>query len=354
MQTILRVPATANPPYYATQREAYDFLVSHFDLTPEEQTLYHKLLIEGPIQGRYFGFDCIEDACETNPDRLNERFVKHARQTGATAARKAMSEAGLTPDKLGGVIVNTCTGYLCPGLSSYLVEDLDLPGTVKTLDIAGMGCGGALPNLDTAAALLAANNGLPWLSVAVEACSATLFMGPDPALIVSNCIFGDGAAAVILQNEATLPKTSGLMRILGSTSSIHPKFREQLRYRQEGGRLRNVLTTRVPVIGAKLAGEALNALLKQHQLSRQDISWWAVHAGGTAVLDQVGRDLGLDASALQYSLNVFRTYGNMSSPSVLFALKQIIEQGRPKSGDRGILLSFGAGFSAFAMLVEFL
>lgn len=354
MQAILRIPATANPPFYVTQREVYDFYVSHFTLSPDEQSLYHKLLIDGPIQGRYFGLDCAEDACETNPDRLNERFVKFTRQTGAAAARKAMTEAGLTATDLGGVIVNTCTGYLCPGLSSYLVEDLNLPPGVKTLDITGMGCGGALPNIDTAAALLVANGGRPWLSVAVEACSATLFMGPDPALIVSNCIFGDGAAAVILQDEATVKQTRGLMRILGSTTSIHPKYREQLRYRQEDGRLRNVLTTRVPVIGAKLAGEALESLLKQHQLTRKDVSWWAVHAGGTAVLDQVGRDLGLDANALQYSLNIFQNYGNMSSPSVLFALKQIIEQGQPKPGERGVLLSFGAGFSAFALLVEFL
>lgn len=354
MQTILRVPATANPPFYVTQREVYDFYVSHFTLTPDEQTLYHKLLIDGPIQGRYFGLDCAEDACETQPDRLNERFLKYARQTAATAAQRAMAAAGLTAPELGGVIVNTCTGYLCPGLSSYLVEDLKLPPGVRTLDVAGMGCGGALPNIDTASALLAAHGGRPWLSVAVEACSATMFMGPDPALIVSNCIFGDGAAAVILQDEATLSNTRGLMRILGSTSSIHPEYREQLRYRQEGGRLRNVLTTRVPVIGAKLAREALDALLAHHALKRDDIAWWAVHAGGTAVLDQVGRDLGLEADALRFSLDVFRTYGNMSSPSVLFALKQIMEQGQPKPGERGILLSFGAGFSAFALLVEFL
>jgi len=352
--TILGVPATANPPFYKTQREVYDFYVSHFTLTPEEQALYHKLLIEGPIQGRYFGLDCAEDASETNPDKLNLRFAKYARLTGAAAARQAMQAAGLGPDGLGGVIVNTCTGYLCPGLSSYLVEDLGLPASVKTLDIAGMGCGGALPNIDTASALLAANGGRPWLSVAVEACSATMFMGADPALIVSNSIFGDGAAAVILQDEAKVANPGGLMRILGSTSSIHPKYREQLRYRQEGGRLRNVLTTRVPVIGAKLAGEALESLLAQHRIARQDIAWWAVHAGGTAVLDQVGRDLGLAADDLQYSLNVFRTYGNMSSPSVLFALKQIMEQGKPKPGERGVLLSFGAGFSAFAMLGEFL
>jgi len=354
MNTLLRVPATANPPFYVTQKVAYDFYVSHFTLAPDEQALYRKLLIEGPIEGRYFGLDCAEDACETDPDRLNARFVKYARQTGAAAAEKAMKEAGLTPREIGGVVVNTCTGYVCPGLSSYLVEDLGFPSSVMTLDIAGMGCGGALPNLNTAAALQAAHGGRPWLSVAVEICSATLFMGPDPALIVSNCIFGDGAAAVILQDAATVTNPAGMMRVVGTATSIHPEYREQLRYRQEGGRLRNVLSTRVPVIGARLAGEALDSLLAQQGITRGDISWWAVHAGGTAVLDQVGRDLDLDDEALRFSMEVFRTYGNMSSPSALFALKAIIEKGRPQPGDRGVLLSFGAGFSAFAMLVEFL
>lgn len=337
-----------------TQREVYEFCVSHFKLTSAEEALYRKLLIDGPILGRYFGMDCREDACVTNSDHMNARFVKYARLTGAKAARQAMDAACLKSNEIGGIIVNTCTGYSCPGLSSYLMEDLGLTSTVKTLDIAGMGCGGALPNIETASSLMAANGGRPWLSLAVEVCSATLFMGEDPALIVSNSIFGDGAAAVILQEESSLSETAGLMRILGNTSVIHPEYREQLRYRQEEGRLRNVLTTRVPVIGARLAGEALAALLDQHRLTRKDIAWWAVHAGGTAVLDQVGRDLGLDACALQYSLKIFRTYGNMSSPSVLFALKEIIEQGHPEQGELGVLLSFGAGFSAFAMLVEFL
>jgi predicted naringenin-chalcone synthase len=354
MHTILRPPATAHPGLYVTQAAAYGFLASHFPMAPEEQALYRKLLMEGPVRGRYYGLDRPEDVLETDPDRLNARFARFARLTGSAAAERAMAEAGLSAGDIGGLVVNTCTGYLCPGLSSYLAEDLRLPRSVRTLDIVGMGCGGALPNLESAGALMALNGGRPWLSVAVEICSATFYMGPDPALIVSNSIFGDGAAAVILQDETAVPDPAGLMRVLGSASSLHPEHREQLRYRQEGGRLRNVLTTRVPVIGARLAGEALDTLLAQHQLTRRDIRWWAVHAGGTAVLDQVGRDLGLAADALQYSLEVFRSCGNMSSPSVLFALRRIVDQGRPAAGDRCVLLSFGAGFSAFATLVEFL
>jgi len=163
----------------------------------------------------------------------------------------------------------------------------------------------------------------------------------------------DGAAAVVLQNSEG-DTTGGLARVIDFASGVYPQYRSQLHYRQEGGRLRNVLSVKVPKIGAKTASEVLTRLLARHHLTRDAIQWWAVHAGGTAVLDQVGRDLGLPATALRFSLEVFHDYGNMSSPSVLFALKHIIEQGHPRSGDLGVVLTFGAGFSAFAALVEFL
>jgi predicted naringenin-chalcone synthase len=352
MNCTLQALATANPPFYTTQQEAYEFYASHFSLDPETDKLYRRLLLNGSIRGRYIGIDQQKDACETDPDRLHDRFLKFARATAATAARQALAEAHLSPEALGGLVVNTCTGYACPGLSSYVAEDLGLKTDILALDLAGMGCGGALPNLQSTAGLLAMNGNAPLLSIAVEICSATLFMGTDPGLIVSNSIFGDGAAAAILQaGEPSKPKR--LLRFLDFASGLYPKYRNQLYYRQEGGRLRNVLSFKVPVIGAKTGREVLHRLLARHTLEQKDIRWWAVHAGGTAVLDQVGRDLGLDAHALRFSLEVFHKYGNMSSPSVLFALREVLDHGCPQSGDLGILLSFGAGFSAFAALVEF-
>lgn len=353
MRPIIHGLGTANPPLYTTQAEAFACFKSVFDLSLEAETLYRRLLLESPIRGRYIGMDRSEDAVETDPDRLNARFLKFARRTATAAAGSALEAAGVSPQAIGGLVVNTCTGYLCPGLTSYLAEDLGLPCDLRTLDLVGMGCGGALPGLEAAAGLLALNGQRPVLSIAVEMCSATLFMGEDPALIVSNSIFGDGAAAMVIQSDAK-ETSGGLARVLDFASGVFPRYREQLRYRHEGGRLRNVLSPKVPKIGARTGSEVLKRLLDRHQLTQNDIQWWAVHAGGTAVLDQVGRDLGLSASALHYSLNVFRNYGNMSSPSVLFVLQQILEQGRPQRGDRGVMLTFGAGFSAFAALVEFL
>jgi alkylresorcinol/alkylpyrone synthase len=350
----LRAIGTANPPLYVTPQRAYAFYASHFKLAPEEAALYRRLLLAGSMEGRYVGLDREEDAVETDPDRLNERFLKFARQTAAAAARQALAEAGLTPAGIGGLVVNTCTGYRCPGLTSYLAEDLDLGTDIRALDLVGMGCGGALPNLD-AAGLMAGAVQRPVLGIAVEICSATLFMGPDPALIVSNSIFGDGAAAAVVEcagpGRRRLP--AGLLRILDYEAGVYPRHRAQLHYRQEGGRLRNVLSPKVPHIGARTAGEVLDRLLARHQMRRGDIPWWAVHAGGTAVLEQVGRGLGLSAEKLSYSTSVFRRFGNMSSPTVLFALREILAHGKPQRGEQGVLLSFGSGFTAFAMLVEF-
>ncbi len=341
--------ATANPPLYVPQDEAFAFYRTHFPLAPEEEALYRRLLLGGPVRGRYVGMDRKTDACETDPDRLNERFVRYARSTAAQAATAALAAAGVEADALGGIVVNTCTGYTCPGLSSYLAEDLSASHELRTLDIAGMGCGAALPNLECASGWLALDDARPVLSVAVEICSATLFMGNDPGLIVSNAIFGDGAAAAVLGG----PDAAGPVRLLGFASSVHPEYRRHLHYRQSGGRLRNHLDARVPVIGARLAGLVLARLLETHKLNQGDITRWAVHAGGTAVLEQVGSSLGLSEAALEPSLSIFQEFGNMSSPSVLFALQRVLATQQPAAGERGILLAFGAGFTAFAALVEF-
>jgi len=353
MHAILTALATANPERYATQQEAFHVLESHFALSQSERDLYRRLLLDGPIRGRYVAVERNEELCCTDPDRLNERFVHHARRIAAEAGREALNRAGLEAAQIEALVVNTCTGYVCPGLSSYLAEDLALPDSVAVFDLAGMGCGAAVPNLECAVRTIEAGARKTVLSVAVEVCSATFFQGPEPDLVVSNSIFGDGAAAAVLQADAD-HNASGLLRFRDFESAILPEHREQLRYRHEGGRLRNALSKAVPVIGARSIARAAGRLLERHRLTPAQIDWWAVHPGGTAVLERVEQKLKIPPEALRFSHEVFRTYGNMSSPSVLFVLEAILNRGKPQTGDKGLILSFGAGFTAFAALVEFL
>jgi predicted naringenin-chalcone synthase len=176
-------------------------------------------------------------------------------------------------------------------------------------------------------------------------------MGSQPDLVISNCIFGDGAAAAVLDRPRN--GSGGVLRVVDFQSGLFPRYREDLRYRTVDGRLRNSLSRRVPIIGARTIAEVAGKLLERNNLNIGDINWWAVHAGGSRVLDQVERQMGLSEAELRFSRQVLKKHGNMSSPTVLFALKDILDEGQPGPGDRGLLLSFGAGFTAFAALVEF-
>src|SRR5207237_1273459 len=112
--------------------------------------------------------DDLNEAFAMSPDVLDARFATHAPAVAAQAAERAMECAGLTARDVDAVIISTCTGYLCPGLSSYVGERLGLGRDVLALDLVGQGCGAALPNLRTAEALLASGRCGCVLSVCVE------------------------------------------------------------------------------------------------------------------------------------------------------------------------------------------
>src|SRR5258708_2888971 len=103
-----------------------------------------------------------------------------------------------------------CTGYLCPGLTSYVSERLGLRSDALLLDLVGQGCGAALPNLRTAEALLGAGRARRVLSICVEVCSAAYYLDDDPGVLVSACLFGDGAGAAVLSND---PPAAGKKRV---------------------------------------------------------------------------------------------------------------------------------------------
>ncbi len=338
---------TANPDLYLTQTEAHEFYRSN-DLLPEAQTaLYERLMLNGPIKGRHIGLDRPEQIIGEGVDEQVERFTVQGRRILARACTEALHTAGIAPADVGGVVVNTCTGYLCPGLTSYLAEDLGLPNDVKIIDIMGMGCGSAIPNLECGCGLLARTRGRPVISAAVEICSATHLIDDDAGLTVSNSIFGDGAAAAVIEERTD--DQPGL-RLLDFETGLFTQYREELRYRTKGGRLRNTLTRKVPIIGANCVDEVAERILKRNGLVKSDVDWWAVHAGGTEVLRQVSKKMDIPLDRLAASNAVFEKYGNMSSPTVLFTLRDLMRTGDTQG--TGLVLAFGAGFSAFAALAE--
>jgi predicted naringenin-chalcone synthase len=343
----LAAVATAVPPYESDQREAEAFFVRHFShrLKTRSLVLLRKFLAHPSIRRRRFAVDSPDCLVAESPDQKIQRFARWAVALSARAAREALARAGLDAPEVTALVVNTCTGYLCPGLSSYLLEELGLPRNLRAYDLVGCGCGGAIPNLQAGADFLTAAGGGAALCVSVEICSATLQVDDDPGLLLSNALFADGAAAAVLW-------TRPAGRELVASGSLHqPEDREAIRYVHRRGQLYNQLARNLPQIVDRAVARTVLGVLETQGLTPADVHHWALHGGGEKVITAVARQLGLPEDRLLPTRQTLARFGNMSSPSVLFTLREILDNGL-QPGDWCLMASFGAGLSAHALLLR--
>src|SRR5688572_1532879 len=167
---------------------------------PARALMQRVLCGDSGVQARHLALERLEDAFEIDPDVLQRRFLEHAPALATRAARSALERSGVAAEEIDALLVSTCTGYLCPGLTSHVGERLGLRADVVALDLVGQGCGAALPNLRAGDALIGSRRAAKVLSVCVEVCSAALYIDDDPGVLVSACLFGDGAAAAVLSD----------------------------------------------------------------------------------------------------------------------------------------------------------
>jgi predicted naringenin-chalcone synthase len=337
----------ANPEFSCGQAFGEAFLASHYTgiLSERSMEVLHKVFAHPSVQRRYFAVDSPEELLNEDPDRRMERFTRRSVELSAQAARFAMKEAALDSSDITALVVNTCTGYICPGISTYLLEPLGLKPTTPSFDLVGSGCGGAVPNLQVAQGLLRGNPDGAALCISVEVCSCTFQIGNDMGLLVSNAIFGDGAAAAVVWN-----RPEGL-RMVASGARYLTEYRDDVRYVYRNGQLHNHITLRLPKLAAKGAAQVTADVLDSAGLRVEDIDHWAIHPGGDSVITSVRDALGLSEEQVRHSRGVMADYGNMSSATVWFVLDKIRREGIAPS-DRVMMLAFGAGMSAHAYLLQ--
>ena len=344
--------ATAVPPHRFTQGECWAAIQNapQFpQLNPRARALLKKVLAgENSVESRHFALSNLAEVFTLTPDALHARFEEHAPALAVQSAERALAAARLTPRDMDAVLVSTCTGYLCPGLTSYVSERLGLRPDVQALDLVGQGCGAALPNLRTANALLRAGGARHVLSVCVEMCSAAFYLDNDPGVLVSACLFGDGAGAAILSAQPA----PHLRRVEWKSflSRHSPADRDLLRFEQHKGMLRNILSRHVPELAARHAQTVLAEMLQHAELTPADITAWILHAGGRQVLSALQKRLCLSETDLRLSSGVLRDFGNLSSPFVLFVLQKALAESTP--GGWWWMSSFGAGFSCHGALLK--
>lgn len=286
------------------------------------------------IEKRHFALDNLNQAWQRDAQQLSESYEREAPKLAAQAVKKAIKKSGHQPHEIDALFLCSCTGYLCPGVSSHVAEQLNLRADVFHQDMTGLGCGAAVPLMRAANGVIADNPDAIVVTVAVEICSAAFFIEDDFGVLISTCLFGDGAAAAVWSGQG------GSWRVADFLSTHLPEEREKIRFTNAKGKLRNQLHRSVPA----LAGKAVGELYQKRNTQQGEPDSWITHGGGRDVIDQLESVLPVDA--LPITRDVMNNYGNMSSPSVLVALEQFLES--DEQGNHIWMTAFGAGFSAHA------
>jgi alkylresorcinol/alkylpyrone synthase len=297
------------------------------------------------------------DQNRTTAER-NQEYMIHSIPLGRDAIQRALERADLTPQDITDFLVVSCTGFDIPGLDLRLAGLLGMRPSLRRACVLGMGCYGAFPGLVRARDAVVAGQEPIALVLALELCSLHLQFEDTLDIIVASALFGDGAAAAVVgdrrrKDAASLNVhgRSAPMLVDATTYCDYQTFDHMAMHVTDHG-FKMQLSAYVPNVLAANVAELVDGLLSPHGLKSSDVRFWGVHPGSGKILDYVQDCLGLDPSALDSSRHVLRNYGNMSSPTILFVLDQIIRAGNPQPGDYGVLMGFGPGLTLETALIR--
>lgn len=298
-------------------------------------------------------FHTLPDGTINSPTtgQRNELYGKAARELAVKLARKTLAECPqFAKEQITHLVFASCTGFTNPGPDYHIIRELGLNENVERYTVGFMGCYAAFPALRMAAQFCEANPDAVVLVMCLELCTLHLQVSDKTESIVANALFADGAAAAIVSAR----KPTGdrpYYRVQGFHSALVPSSEADMAWDIGDHGFNMVLSAYVPgLIGSNIR-EILSGVLAKRDLKLSDIDEWAVHPGGRAILEQVEQHLELPPEALEMSRGVLRDYGNMSSPTVMFVLKGMLEEAET---DRATTcaIAFGPGLTVETAVLE--
>ena len=256
------------------------------------------------------------------------------------------------------IITVTCTGLFAPGLDIELMQTLDLQPTTQRSSINFMGCNAAVLALKQAHQICKSEENSLVLIVCAELCTLHFQSAFDDDYLISNQIFADGAAAVLVGSNQITEQVGETFKATPIYKSVAIKSFKSLVI-HEG---RNEMAWQLSETGFKmnltsyvspLINKYMPILLNDVKTDAQKKTHWAVHPGGKKILDDFCKTLNINVLELKYSYDTLRDYGNMSSPTILFVLKNMLENAPILRGDKILTAAFGPGLNIETALLEY-
>lgn len=340
--------ATANPPYLCPVEAAVDQAktwVNQFDEI--FQTKVGKIFRNAEVDQRYGILPLDQIFASRSLEEKNAIYRESIVSYSEIVLREALEKAHLNPTDIDCIITTSCTGHMSPSLDAFLVNRLGMRQSIQRLPVMEMGCIGGAVGLIYAENYLRAYPDRYVALISAELTSIT-FQRDDYSLanIVSTAIFGDGIACAILG-----PTQENRPAIIGSRMHHFSETTELLGFNLSSSGFHMVLDERLPEYIRREFKAFTEPLLEQSGYTLEDIDHFVVHPGGKKILQNIELILRPYGKQLADSRQVLRQYGNMSSATVLFILQRFLEKSI-QPGEKGIILGFGPGLTASAMLLE--
>jgi alpha-pyrone synthase len=314
--------------------------IPHLLSEPREQKVFQKLAAKAQIQTRY---TCLKPASlkgELDGEEFyaRDQFPSTAKRmakyksSALELARKAVAPLfeNVRPDLITHLIVTSCTGSYAPGLDLELLQAFSLRSDAERTMIGFMGCYAAINGLKSAFHIVRSQPSAKVLLVNLELCTLHLQQRSDFESLLSFLQFADGCAASIISADKV-----GL-ELVSFKCEVIPENKDLIQWHVGDSGFDMKLSLDVPrTLGAKLS-EMAPSLTPETKI-------WAVHPGGRSVLDAAQTSLGLQDKDLRHSRGVLSDFGNMSSATVMFVLKRILED-QDLQGP-GLAMAFGPGLT---------
>jgi 1,3,6,8-tetrahydroxynaphthalene synthase len=331
----------AVPEHIVTMQETLDLTAALHRSHPQRELIL-RLIRNTGIEKRHLVQPLAQTLAHPGFEERNKTYELHAKRLLPPVVNQALADAGLEPPDVDAIIYVSCTGFMMPSMTAWLINNLGFRAGTRQLPIAQLGCAAGVAAINRARDL-----SLAWqhdgsegnvLVVSCEFCS--LCYQPDDlgiGEILSGGLFGDAVAAAVIRGT---PGSTPGISLHRNASYLIPDTEPWISYAVKATGFHFRLDRRVPGTMEPLA-PAIRSLTGD-----QELGFYLVHAGGPRILDDLGKFLDVPADAFRHSRAALAEHGNIASAVVLDATRRLFDEGAAVDKARGLLAGFGPGITA--------
>lgn len=351
---------TAVPQFVYKQAELREIMKDVVGTTEREKRIIYHLYTNSGIETRYSVIDDFNDrespalffngqGATPGTKSRNDLYIEQGRKLFVEVAQKLIENSRFKEKDITHLVTVSCTGFYAPGPDFDIIQSLGLNPSTERYHLGFMGCYASIPALKMARQFCLADENATVLVVSVELCSIHFQANSKLDNILSSTVFSDGGAGAIVSSGKPV---NSYFRMDGFASSIHKKGADDMAWSIGDTGFNMILSNYIPDLLKDGMDDFLIDIMKQFNITQKEIELWAVHPGGKAILDKLESSTSIPKGTADSSRKILSKYGNMSSATILFVLKELLGQKSGNSEKKTLAMSFGPGLTLESALLS--